>query len=439
MPPLTRRRALASGLAWAAGLAATRAVHAAQQRGLDQFLLAEPSCKDDKLTPAVAPDPPFRPDAPARMSLLEPGVGGQRVVVSGFVIGLTCGRIKAARVDFWQADSSGAFDRTGARLRGRQTTDAQGRYRLETVLPGPTPGRARRLSARVEPPGKPALVTELFFPDDPGNARDKLFKPALAMRPVAGSPGTFAFDFVFDSVTVRAVLSDLDDTLFDHAHAARQALAALHAEVPHFQRWPGSVLESRHGIALELMHGEVLAGRMTIEAARTERFRRLLDEAAPGGVASAEIAADLARRYRGAYERAWRPVAGALALAAAVKQAGLVLVIVTNNVTSEQRLKLDRCGLAPHVDALVTSEAVGATKPDARIFEAALARAGVWASEAVMIGDAWHTDVAGALAVGVRAVWLNHAGVAAPHPAPVAEVRSLEPLAEVWRALVPAP
>jgi putative hydrolase of the HAD superfamily len=237
---------------------------------------------------------------------------------------------------------------------------------------------------------------------------------------------------------VRAILSDLDDTLFDHTHATRRALAVLHAEVPEFRAWPREVLEARHGIALELMHGEVLAGRVSIEVARTERFRRLLDEAAPGGVASAEIAADLARRYRGAYERAWRPVAGALALAAAVKRAGLALVIVTNNVTSEQRLKLERCGLAPHVDALVTSEAVGATKPDARIFEAALAYAGVPASEAVMIGDAWHTDIAGALAAGIRAVWLNHAGLATPHPAPVAEVRSLEPLADVWRALVPA-
>jgi protocatechuate 3,4-dioxygenase beta subunit len=198
MPPLTRRRVITHGLAWAAGLAAARAVGAAQQRGLDQFLLQAPPCKDDKLTPAVAVDPPFRPDAPARTSLLEPGVGGRRVVLSGFVIGLTCGRIKGARVDFWQADAAGVFDRAGARLRGRQTTDAEGRYRLETILPGPTPGRARRISARVEPPGKPALVTELFFPDEAGNARDKFFKPALAMRPVAGSPGTYAFDFVFD-------------------------------------------------------------------------------------------------------------------------------------------------------------------------------------------------------------------------------------------------
>lgn len=237
-------------------------------------------------------------------------------------------------------------------------------------------------------------------------------------------------------MTVRAVLSDLDDTLFDHTHATRHALALLHAEVPAFRAWPRDRLEVRHGIALELLHGEVLAGRVSIEVARIERFRRLLAEATSGGAVSTDAAADLARRYRGAYEQAWRPVAGALALASAVKRAGLALVIVTNNVTSEQRLKLDRCGLAEHVDALVTSEDVGATKPDARIFEAALARVGASAAEAVMIGDAWHTDVAGAIAAGVRAVWLNRAGLAAPGPSAVAEVRSLEPLADVWRALL---
>ena len=230
---------------------------------------------------------------------------------------------------------------------------------------------------------------------------------------------------------VRAVLADLDDTLFDHRHATREALAVLHAEVGAFQAWPREEFATRHSDVLELMHQSVLAGQLTIEVARTMRFQRLLDDAGGQGA----MASDLARRYRVQYEAAWQTVPGALALATAVKHAGLAFVIVTNNVTSEQQLKLERCGLQPYVDALITSEDVGVTKPDARIFHAALASAGVEPSNAVMLGDSWSTDVTGARAAGVRAVWLNRVGSAAPEPSwdGVREIQSLEPLADVWR------
>jgi putative hydrolase of the HAD superfamily len=242
---------------------------------------------------------------------------------------------------------------------------------------------------------------------------------------------------LISKVPVRAVLADLDDTLFDHRHATRVALDALHAEVPAFQAWPRERLGSRHSDILELMHQSVLAGRMTVDAARIARFQRLIDEARADG---SHTASDLARRYRECYEAAWQTVPGSLPLAAAVRNAGLALVIVTNNITREQQLKMERCGLVAYVDALITSEDVGVTKPGARIFEAALAAAGVTAAEAVMLGDSWLTDVAGARASGVRAVWLNRTGAAAPDSsdgAPVAEIRSLEPLADVWRVLIP--
>lgn len=233
---------------------------------------------------------------------------------------------------------------------------------------------------------------------------------------------------------VRAVLADLDDTLFDHRHATRAALGVLHAEVPAFRAWAREEFAVRHSEMLELMHQAVLARQMTIEAARIMRFERLLDAAA----GAPAMASELARRYREQYEAAWQPVPGAIALASALKRAGIGFVIVTNNVTSEQVLKLDRCGLRPYVDALITSEDVGVTKPGARIFEAALAAAGVGPAEAVMLGDSWLTDVAGAQAAGVRAVWLNRAGAVAPDSTAsgsVPEIQSLEPLADVWRVL----
>ena len=191
---VTRRRALSQAFAWAGALGVVHTLKAGGQQSLDQFLNAPP-CKDEKLTPAVAPQPAYAAGAPARTSLVEPGAAGARVVVTGHVIGLKCGRIKGARVDFWHADATGAYPATGS-LRGHQLTDADGKYRLETIRPGAPAGRARHLAARVEPPGKPALTTVLFFPGDPANARDKTFQPQLVMKELTG--GTYSFDFILD-------------------------------------------------------------------------------------------------------------------------------------------------------------------------------------------------------------------------------------------------
>ena len=196
MPLVTRRRALRQVLIWTGAISFVRTVRA-DQRGLDQFVTSPP-CKDEKLTPAVPPQPAFVSTAPARTSLIDQGMTGPRVVVTGHVIGLKCGRIKGARVDVWQAGPKGE-NPPAPMLRGHQITDAEGRYRLETIRPGVPAGRARHLSARVEPPGKPALTTVLFFPGDPANEKDKTFQPQLVMREVAGAgPGSYAFDFILD-------------------------------------------------------------------------------------------------------------------------------------------------------------------------------------------------------------------------------------------------
>jgi HAD superfamily hydrolase (TIGR01549 family) len=233
------------------------------------------------------------------------------------------------------------------------------------------------------------------------------------------------------SARVRVVLSDLDDTLFDHLHATRSALAAVRACTPSFLSWSIEELEGRHRSLLETLHLEVLAGRVSIEAARIERFRQLLAASARG---SESQAAEAAAAYRRAYETSCQPVAGALALARAIRRVRLSLVVVTNNVAAEQRRKLERCGLAPFVDGLVASEETGIAKPHRGIFDAALARMRAGADEAVMLGDAWAADVEGARGAGVRAVWFNRLGAERPD-ASVDELRSLEPTDEAMRVL----
>lgn len=223
---------------------------------------------------------------------------------------------------------------------------------------------------------------------------------------------------------LRAVLFDLDDTLFDHAHATRTALGRLRAVDATLAGWTLDETVARHDVILEELHTRVLAGEITVDDARLERFRRLLEMA--GATEPVRRSAELAAVYRAAYEAGWQAVPGAVALLDAVRARGLRVVIVTNNGVAEQRRKIEFCGMAPRIDALVTSEEVGTPKPGSAIFDEALRQAGVGAGQAVMLGDAWDADVAGALAFGIPPVWFNRKG--APKPlASVPEIQTLEP------------
>ena len=231
---------------------------------------------------------------------------------------------------------------------------------------------------------------------------------------------------------VRAALFDLDDTLFDHRHCARAALAGVRGLHACFERFDASELEASHARILEALHLEVMSGRRDLDSARVERFRRLYSWA--GLNADPALAAETAAQYRTHYLEARREVRGATALLSAVRRHAPV-VIVSNNLLDEQQAKLRHCGLDRHVDVLVVSEEAGVAKPDPRIFHIALQRAGVRAADAVMVGDSWTNDVEGARAADIRAVWFCRDGAAAPLP-DVQCISSLEPAEEVLRVIL---
>ncbi|MGN6331994.1 MAG: HAD family hydrolase [Motilibacteraceae bacterium] len=87
--------------------------------------------------------------------------------------------------------------------------------------------------------------------------------------------------------------------------------------------------------------------------------------------------------------------------------AGWTPVIVTNGTVEQQERKLSLTGLDQLVAGWVISEAVGAKKPDERIFQLAAAASGASLSGAWMIGDSPHADIAGAHRLGLRSVWLH--------------------------------
>jgi HAD superfamily hydrolase (TIGR01549 family) len=233
---------------------------------------------------------------------------------------------------------------------------------------------------------------------------------------------------------MRAFLFDLDDTLFDHRHSTRMGLAILRATLKPLASLSPEALEVQHAMVLEELHRRVLAGEMDVDAARKERFRRLVHTQG-ASVGEHEIEA-ASRAYRQAYLAARRAVGGAVELLEALRAHGRI-AIVSNNVTMEQMEKLKVCGLDGLIDAAVISEAVGVAKPAPEIFRIALRQLETDASDALMIGDSWTADIEGARAAGIRAVWYNP--LRQPCPASVlicAQIHALEPVGEVVETIL---
>lgn len=160
-------------------------------------LLAAVACNGFQPAPAQTEGPYFKAGSPLRRSLVQPGMAGTRVTVSGFVLTRSCKPVRNARLDFWQADANGAYDNSGYRLRGHHFTDAKGRYRLETVLPGLYTGRTRHIHVKVRAPRRTPLTTQLYFPNTSENAQDGIYDRRLLVRMRSvGGRRVARFDFV---------------------------------------------------------------------------------------------------------------------------------------------------------------------------------------------------------------------------------------------------
>jgi protocatechuate 3,4-dioxygenase beta subunit len=167
-------------------------------RALAQTLPATPAChRGEELTLRQTEGPFFKPSSPERTEFVEPGMAGQRLELTGFVLSPNCKPLAGAVLDFWHADDSGQYDNSGFRLRGHQFADAEGRYTLRSIVPGLYVGRTRHIHVKVQPPGGALLTTQLYFPGEPRNRSDGLFRKELLVRTTEGPALLSArFDFV---------------------------------------------------------------------------------------------------------------------------------------------------------------------------------------------------------------------------------------------------
>jgi protocatechuate 3,4-dioxygenase beta subunit len=197
-PNESRRRFLQMAAMAAAGL---NVAPIAAERAVAQNELAPTrACHDgDPPTVPEIEGPFYKPKSPERADLAEPAAGSRPVELSGYVFTRRCRPVSRILIDLWHADQNGDYDNSGFRYRGHILTDAEGRYRFRTIMPGLYPGRTRHYHVKVLSIGRQLLTTQLYFPNEPLNRRDDFFHPELLMRIAdAGEAMSARFDFVLD-------------------------------------------------------------------------------------------------------------------------------------------------------------------------------------------------------------------------------------------------
>jgi protocatechuate 3,4-dioxygenase beta subunit len=190
---LTRRSAIECGLLAAAGAGGAFSVGRSGAAELEPT----PECDDgDAPTISQTAGPFFTPNSPLKHDFRADAVG-EALTLTGFVLGADCAPIAGALIDLWHANAAGDYDNRGYLLRGHQLTDAGGRFRFETIRPGLYPGRTRHFHLKLQRPRGRVLTTQLYFPGEPRNARDRIFDQRLLMRVGADAAGkTARYDFV---------------------------------------------------------------------------------------------------------------------------------------------------------------------------------------------------------------------------------------------------
>lgn len=132
-------------------------------------------------TLAETEGPYYKAGAPESSDLTTADMGGTRLTLTGYVVTTDCSPVAGAKVEIWQADSSGSYDNSGYTLRGYVLTDASGQFTIRTVVPGEYPGRTEHIHVKVTPPGGTTLTTQVYFPGTTANDSDGIYDPSLLL------------------------------------------------------------------------------------------------------------------------------------------------------------------------------------------------------------------------------------------------------------------
>ncbi|MEV8392353.1 MULTISPECIES: HAD family hydrolase [unclassified Streptomyces] len=207
-------------------------------------------------------------------------------------------------------------------------------------------------------------------------------------------------------MAIRAVLWDIDDTLFDYTSADRAGMRTHLAAEDLADRFPTvDRALGRWREITDLNWDRFAAGETDFQGQRRDRVRMFLGAELSDAEADAWF-----ERYIVHFESAWSLFPDSLAvldgLAADYRQA-----VLSNSSLRNQDRKLRVLGVRDHFEAVLCAAELGVAKPDAAAFHAACDALALDPGEVAYVGNEPDIDAGGAVAAGLAGVWLDRGGL----------------------------
>ncbi|MFI7294246.1 HAD family hydrolase [Streptomyces sp. NPDC050121] len=219
-------------------------------------------------------------------------------------------------------------------------------------------------------------------------------------------------------MSIRAVVWDVDDTLFDYTTADREGMRSYLTAERLLERF-GTAEQAlaRWREVTDQQWARFSAGGITFEDQRRDRVRLFLEREMTDAEAD-----DWFVRYRPHYEAAWSLFPDVLpvldALAASHRHA-----VLSNSSIHVQDHKLRVLGVHDRFEAILCAAELGVSKPDAGAFLAACEALSLPPDQVAYVGDHPEIDGRGAADAGLLSVWIDRYGGTATVEAPVGRHR----------------
>ena len=231
----------------------------------------------------------------------------------------------------------------------------------------------------------------------------------------------------------KAVLLDIDDTLFNFRQSSFEAMQGALARRGVRFTWDDMAEYETYNNALwkQLERGEITRAFLF-----PERFRRYFAaRGLPCHLRCFSSSAEFNTAYLSGLAQGYAFMPHCRELLEALHGKYKVF-IVTNGDAFAQRSRIERSGLAHLFDGVFISEVVGAEKPSRAFFDAVLSAIGpVDKEELLLIGDSLTSDMAGGCGAGIPCCWYDPKGLPVPEDLPIRHtIRNLNEIPSILAA-----
>lgn len=200
---------------------------------------------------------------------------------------------------------------------------------------------------------------------------------------------------------IKAVIFDIDNTLYDFDHANLCAMETVREYCRHSFNLEEPLFQEYYQKAWNRAMERVGSDTAAIHN-RLLRFQCMMELLEQPVFPHAKI---LCCEYWDTVLAHTKPFPGIVELFQALKAKQIRIGIGTDMTAYIQYRKLEVLGLSPYIDMVVTSEEAGVEKPHPKFFGLCVEKAGCFAEECVFIGDNVKKDVNGAVAAGLQGIW----------------------------------